>query len=143
MKHFRSNHSLAVLMMLSLVVTLNGSQAIVLCVGSDGHVAIEPAGHDHCADGSHVCASDADVHDTRLAPGADATRCGGCTDFSMAGEIGSDPKASASSKVIFAGLLIALPAQQSLLGDATCAGLSASESHVFYHLPLRDIVLQM
>jgi len=39
-------------MLLSLA-TLNMPQAVVFCIGDDGHVAIEPAGHDHCADGSH------------------------------------------------------------------------------------------
>ena len=42
------------LLLLSLVV-LNTSQARVLCVGHDGHVAIEAAGHYHCVHGLHVC----------------------------------------------------------------------------------------
>ncbi|MEN6332779.1 MAG: hypothetical protein ABFE01_00875 [Phycisphaerales bacterium] len=46
-----ANHTV-VLMLLSLA-TLNMPQAAVFCIGDDGHMAIEPAGHDHCADGSH------------------------------------------------------------------------------------------
>jgi len=39
--------------MLLSVAALNMPQAAVFCIGDDGHMAIEPAGHDHCADGSH------------------------------------------------------------------------------------------
>ncbi len=39
-------------MFLLLLAALNMPQAMVLCIGHDGHVAIEPAAHDHCADGS-------------------------------------------------------------------------------------------
>jgi hypothetical protein len=130
-------------MLLSLMAAMNASQAMVLCVGSDGHVAIEPAGHDHCADGTHLCESDAAVHDMRLVPDADATRCGGCTDFSMADEIGSDPRASAASKILSAGWLALLPAEQTPPNDATCIGLSASAFLTFYHIPLSSIVLQV
>lgn len=41
------------LVVLMWLTALNVSQAMVLCLGTDGHIAVEPAGHDHCADGSH------------------------------------------------------------------------------------------
>jgi hypothetical protein len=41
------------LLLLSLAAA-NLPQTAVLCFGDDGHIAIEPAGHDHYADGSHV-----------------------------------------------------------------------------------------
>jgi hypothetical protein len=130
-------------MLLSLMAAMNASQAMVLCVGSDGHVAIEPVGHDHCADGTHLCELDAAVHDTRLVPGTDATRCGGCTDISMADEIGSDPRASAASKIVSAGWLAVLPAEQTPLNDTTGIDLPASASLTFYPIPLSGIVLQV
>ena len=34
---------------LTVLVASNMSQAVVVCVGADGHVAIEAAGHDYCA----------------------------------------------------------------------------------------------
>lgn len=41
-----------IIVLLVLSVIANGTQAVVFCVGSDGHVAIEMAGHEHCH-GSH------------------------------------------------------------------------------------------
>lgn len=49
----RNGNRIVAFLLLS-TAALNMPQAMVLCVGHDGHVAIEPAGHDHCADGSHV-----------------------------------------------------------------------------------------
>lgn len=42
-------------MLLLSLAALNMPQAMVLCIGQDGHVAIEPAGHFHCVDGIHFC----------------------------------------------------------------------------------------
>lgn len=130
-------------MLLSLMGALNASQAMVLCVGCDGRVAIEPVGHDHCADGTHKCESDAAVHDMSLAPEASRTHCGGCTDISMAEAIGSDPGASAGSKAVSAGLLAVLAAAQNPPDDAACIDSLASARLILYHVPLRSIVLQV
>jgi len=139
----RKNNYAPVLMLLSLMGALNASQAMVLCIGCDGHVAIEPVGHDHCADGTHKCESDAAAHDTCLVPDTDRTHCGGCTDISMAETIGSDPGASAGSKIISAGMLAALAAPQNAPNDAACFDSLASAHLSFYHIPLRSIVLQV
>jgi len=40
---------------LASLAMLNMPQAMVLCIGGDGHVVVKPAGHDHRADGSHIC----------------------------------------------------------------------------------------
>jgi len=130
-------------MLLSLVGALNASQAMVLCIGRDGHVAIEPVGHNHCADGTHKCESDAAVHDTVLAPDMGGTHCGGCTDISMAQTIGSDPGASAASKIVSAGLFAVLVAPQIPPDDAACIDSLASAHLIFDHVPLRSIVLQV
>lgn len=143
MKHLRGNHGFSVLMMLSLIVTLNGSQAMVLCVGSDGHVAIEPAGHDHCADGTHICESDADVHHTDLAPDTDGARCHGCTDLALAGEICNDPTASGMSKIIFVGLATVSTPPQTSPDDTAYMAILASTSLTLYHVPLSSVVLQV
>ncbi len=139
----RKNSYVSVVMLLSLVGALNASQAMVLCIGCDGHVAIEPAGHDHCADGTHKCESDAAVHDTCLVPDTDPTHCGGCTDIPMAQTIGSDPGASAASKIASAGMLAILAAPQAPSNDAACFDSVASACLSFYHVPLRSIVLQV
>lgn len=48
-----------VVAMLCLAVQVNAAQGVVLCFGSHGHVAIEPAGHRHC---------DGTIHDRAHAP---------------------------------------------------------------------------
>jgi len=123
-------------MLLSLIAAMNASQAMVLCVGSDGHVAIEPVGHDHCADGTHLCESDAATHDTRLAPEGGGTHCGGCTDISMAQEIGSNPSPFAAT-FVFSSPAHILP------DDGTRAGLESQVSDSSQAIPLSSIVLQV
>jgi hypothetical protein len=138
----KKNHA-SVFVLLSLVAMLNASQAMVLCVGSDGHVAIEPAGHDHCADGMHLCESDAAVHDTNLVPDAGGARCHGCTDISLADAIGSDPGASAAAKSVSAAMLVGASQSQIAPNDAASIDISASASLILYHVPLRSIMLQV
>jgi len=132
--------------MLSLTVTLNGLQSMVLCVGSDGHVAIEPAGHDHYADGTHICEADADVHRTDLAPDSDVARCHGCTDLAPAREICNDPTASGTSKIV-PWLLVSgcwLPVEQRTTNDDQPTSIiSGSASWTLYHVPLSSVVLQV
>lgn len=145
-ERLRGNHGFSVLVMLSLTVTLNGLQSMVLCVGSDGHVAIEPAGHDHYADGTHICEADAEVHHADLASDSDIARCHGCTDLALAGEICNDPTASGISKIIpwflVAGLW--LPAgQRTTNNDQLTTIISASASGTLYHFPLSSVVLRV
>jgi len=137
----RNKNRASVLVLLSLVATLNASQAMVLCVGCDGHVAIEPAGHDHCADGTHECDSDAAVHDASLAPDAGGADCRGCMDISLADAIGSDPGASARG--ISAATLVVASQSQIPPDDAASTDISVSASLIFYHVPLRSIMLQV
>lgn len=51
-KFLQSYNGKALFVLLSLSA-LSLSQAMVLCVGEDGHVAVEPVGHNHCADDTH------------------------------------------------------------------------------------------
>jgi hypothetical protein len=59
MKLWRNGNNTVFLSLLSLMTAWNVSQAVVLCVGHDGHVAIEPLGHVHHgethADDCHCC----------------------------------------------------------------------------------------
>jgi hypothetical protein len=81
--------------MLSLAA-LNMPQAMVLCIGDDGHVAIEHAGHDHCADGSHVrgCRPKEGEHSHVGCP-----HCRPCVDIPILVGIGDNRIASQKSKV--------------------------------------------
>lgn len=47
------NTNRAILLLLVSVAALTMPHATVMCIGEDGHRAIERAGHDHCEDGSH------------------------------------------------------------------------------------------
>jgi hypothetical protein len=73
-------------LLLSLVV-MSAPQAMVLCVGHDGHVAIEPAGHNHCEDDVHACAAgaEADGHSHLGSP-----RCRPCIDIPVAVGVDDD-----------------------------------------------------
>jgi len=139
----RSSNRATVFTLLLLMAAMNVSRAMVLCVGNDGHVAIEPVGHDHCADGTHLCEADAATHDKYLVPGEDAEGCGGCTDLPMADQIGSDPGASAAAKNLSAGMLAASSPLLIPPNDSAGVGLSATASTTFYYVPLSSIVLQV
>ena len=131
-------------MLLSLIAAMNAAQAMVLCVGCDGHVAIEPAGHDHCADGMHLCESDAAAHDTYVAPDAGRESCHGCTDIPMVEEISSDPSASTTSKSVSAGmLLLSSPSHSSSDDAAAQARLEFHMSDSLQIAPLSSIILQV
>lgn len=139
----RNKNHTSVFVLLSLVAAMNASQAMVLCVGCDGHVAIEPAGHDHCADGTHLCESDAAVHDARLVPDAGGVRCHGCTDISLADAMGSDPGASAAAKSVSAAMLAVASQSQITPNGAASIDISALASLILYHVPPRGIMLQV
>lgn len=59
MRHRRSKNNVILLSLLSFVAALNASQAMVWCVGHDGHLAVEPVAHIHYSqthdDDSHCC----------------------------------------------------------------------------------------
>ena len=75
---------------LTVLVASNMSQAVVVCVGADGHVAIEAAGHDYCAHAGHAHDSSAPV-----SGGEDHSRAGGdscepCTDIPLCAGAAAD-----------------------------------------------------
>jgi len=82
------------LLLLSLAA-LNMPQAMVLCIADDGRMAIEPAGHGHCADGSHVCdhGQEADGHSH-----IGRQHCRPCVDIPIAVGTGDDRIVSQRSK---------------------------------------------
>jgi len=84
------------------LAALNMSQARVLCLGADGHVAVEPAGHNHCVDGSHT--HDHGVAGRRAGDhshvGSDP--CGSCIDIPFpdgASDVSQRPKLAAAAVV--------------------------------------------
>jgi len=67
--------------LLLLLAVVNLPQAMVLCLGDGGHVAIEPAGHNHHSESSCLCGQDSRPPDTddylHLAGGT----CHSCVDI--------------------------------------------------------------
>ncbi len=93
-------------MLLSLVAAMNASQTMVLCIGYDGHMAVEPVGHHHCADGTHIHQSGIEAHRTGLIADTGGPCSAGCMDVPFAGQICSDPKTFSSSKAGPIGLAV-------------------------------------
>jgi hypothetical protein len=130
--------------LLAVLVVLNMSQAVVICVGADGHVAVETAGHDHC---SH----DARAYDSSVPvpAGGDPSHAGGascepCTDIPIcAGAVEDSFKSSHVS------VNACMPASCNILSASaieTAAGAIDFDqllSLPTFFLPLRTVVLQL
>jgi len=70
---------------LALVITATGTPGMVLCIGEDGHLSVEPAHNGHC----HDCPDDAAHGESTSPPLADAPDiddCGDCIDLSLASD---------------------------------------------------------
>jgi hypothetical protein len=73
---------------LTVSVAVSSTQAIVLCTASDGHVAIELAGHHHCrSDHVHQEAS----HDTGNGVEESGAPCTPCVDIPLSDGVSAGP----------------------------------------------------
>lgn len=124
---------------LAALVALNMSQAVVVCVGADGHVALEAAGHDHCH-------HDAYAHDL---PGpADHSHAGDqpckpCTDIPVcAGAVQHAFKPSHVPALACAPVDWIAPSAFAAR-EAAQADLESLISAATFFLPLRTVVLQV
>jgi hypothetical protein len=126
MGRVRSKNNTVFLSLLSLMAALNASQAMVWCVGHDGHVAVEPFAHIH-----HGAADDGDSH------------CCPCTDIPIPVSVCVIRPALATPETEFGGaaLLTWLPAP-STTGPvwATAFALPAGPPD---RVLLRGIILQV
>jgi hypothetical protein len=128
-------------MLLSLTVALNASQVMVLCLGCDGHVAVEPVGHSHddCGDHTHP-----DESGTAFSPVAEGASCRGCIDIPLPNEIPNSSSASDGSKIVSAAMADVAPAGLAMENGNAPAGEAAAPGFLSpYHIPLRSIVLQV
>lgn len=142
-RRFQKRHARTIMpVLLSLMAALNASQAMVLCVGHDGHVAIEHAVHSHCA-----CAGQtpdpANSHDSGDPHLADGHRqpcidipipVGGCEE-----QITPDVSRANTVKAV----AMASPRAYPDTDTAFLAGSGPPESPATYDVPLRSIVLQV
>lgn len=126
-KSTRTRNTSALLVLLSFVAMLNASQVIVLCVGHDGHVAVEVAGHSHCR-GAHA----SDSH------------CRPCTDIPI--PFGPCTEHNAVDKLVPGSIYLAasLSLLQTTPADVESVLASASPLiPISFYTPLRSIVLQV
>jgi hypothetical protein len=141
---WRNNKRAFVPLLLSLAV-LNVPQAMVLCVGDDGHVAIEPAGHSHCGDGSHLCGLDSGRLDRDDHSHVAHGHCRPCVDIPIVVEMVHSRIPSQRSDLPLVCLTYLRPTVLTgALFDAT--GLVASFSHPLPPsggTPLQGIILQV
>ena len=127
------------IVLLILSVALNGTQAVVLCLGSDGHVAIELAGHRHYESnhGSEEAKQETDAFATEL-----QTCCGPCMDVPLTPGISEAPAAQKSLAVNALSADIAL-----FVPEMTDHGLEDFDSAGTYpaltpfYAPLNTIIL--
>jgi len=67
---------------LTLVTMLSIMPTTVLCIGGDGHVALEPAHHGHCAEGAEAHDQDGSL-DAGSRTAREACSAHSCTDLSL------------------------------------------------------------
>ncbi|OHB73574.1 MAG: hypothetical protein A2Z25_17110 [Planctomycetes bacterium RBG_16_55_9] len=124
--------------LLALSVAVNGTQAVVLCIGFDGHVAVKLAGHRHCerAYGSQEAA------DGTEAFAAEQDACGPCVDAPLSAGISNGPGAEKTPEMtaLADGIAPAVPeiADHGLEAHTAAGARPAFTS--FYH-PLSSIIL--
>ena len=133
---------IAVLLVLTPMMMLNASQAMVLCVGQNGHVAIELLVGDHCTcEVPTTNADDAHIDGTsRLLDG----RSQSCTDFVV--PVGScGLRAAPATSVLTCGALAAAPLQPLLVAidaiDLVSPGSPPPLS--CYCTPLGSVILRV
>jgi len=97
---------------------------------------LSPVGHDHGADGTHLCESDAAVHDIRLVPSAAARTAADARIF-------RSPRRSARGPSTSAAMFAFSAYTQSPPDDGAQAGFESQVSDSPQAIPLSSIVLQV
>jgi len=133
----RGSRFFIVLLMLSIAA--NSTQAVVLCMGSDGHVAIELAGHQHCpcSQGSKEAA-----HDTNAFAAEQEACCAPCADIPLSIGISDGPLVQKTPRMnaVSAMMTVSLPD----MADHDLKAFTAAGSRpafTSYHHPLSSIIL--
>lgn len=139
MKGVRVTHQAAVLVLLLPAIAMNASPTMVLCRGENGHVAIEPIGHNHCAEAVHDHGSDEETHHADMSLQRDDSCCP-CDDFPML--IGVHDKQKEKG---VAGVVIVAPAFLHAEGNLAAGDLTGPlpPAPPPCCLSLRSIVLQV
>jgi hypothetical protein len=138
----RSWNALAILVT-CLFVAIHASQGMVLCFGTHGHVAIEPAGHRHCDDAVHYHGhgADAEASHEKATGYVAQEHCDPCVDIPLSlGPL--DERTGSSLPTTAVAVVIGEPSAASQ--NLPVPGI-VSESALLptHHTPLRGVVLQM
>ncbi|MBP7053545.1 MAG: hypothetical protein KBE65_21250 [Phycisphaerae bacterium] len=126
-------------LLLSSILALNASPTMVLCMGCDGHVAIEPVGHHHDDCGNHAHPDESGI---TFSPTSEGASCRGCADVPLPGEAPSG-NATDRSKVIagaVAGDVLLTMAAENGHAHAVTA---TPEFLTYRHFSQQSIVLQV
>jgi len=136
-------HTMLVVM-LSVLVALSMSQAVVVCVGADGHVALETAGHHHCDHDTHADNANGSAAEKEDHCHAEGTPCQPCTDIPVcAGALEHLFKPSYSPAGIIVPAACIVPfgfAAQDATGGAN---LESFTPFATFFVPLRTVILQV
>jgi hypothetical protein len=132
------------LMLLSLMTAANAPYSTVLCLGPGGHVAIEPAGHNHCRPATDGQDSPAGLADPSGPPDDEHNHCCPCTDIPISAGTSKHQIVPGTSRIDLLDLL-ATPALAGLIrDDGTHSSASASTGLLTScYLSLRSVVLQV
>jgi hypothetical protein len=139
----KRDRSIALMALLSLIVALNMSQAVVLCIGGDGHIAIELAGHHHGEHDAQDHDHDVDALEADVSFCAEHGHCRPCTDIPLSTGPCEDriaPKAASAKALSWICPLSVLDRQA---GDSTRLTATSPLIEAAYPIPLRSIVLQV
>jgi hypothetical protein len=136
---FLNHGSRFFVVLLVLSIALNGTQAVVLCMGSDQHVAIELAGHHHCHS-EHE--SEEASHETNDRNDELDPPCRPCVDVPLSSGISDGPVVHKTQATIALFADIALPNQ--MLADQdleTDVAPEACPAIASFYDPLSSIIL--
>ncbi len=143
MGHWRTKNRTILLVVLSLLTAANTSYGLVLCFGPGGHVAIEPAGHNHGCPATDTHASSGGPADTS-GPPDEHSHCCSCTDIPISAGTSNHQVVPGTSKTDIldrlAGPMLIGPVQDD------CTHSSASPAAGFLtscYIALRSTVLQV
>ncbi len=129
--------------LLSLLMMGNASHGMVVCIGAHGHVAIEPTGHDHCAD-----ARDAH-HCDPATPGSSASghlsdnHCEPCVDIPLSLGAFDDRLTSGVAKMSGSTPTACIEPPATSPTDRANPLTSTIRTFLTFHTPLSNIVLQV
>lgn len=122
-----------------LCVALNGTQAVVLCAGCDGHVAVEMAGHHHCHNANDCQATS---HNSNHDPDSHDTPCRLCVDIPLSPGISDRPvvRTASTMNAWSAGIALAIPDAPDH-GPQAYLTAGAWPAFTSFHDPLHSIIL--